>query len=103
MLKKTPRRRAELRKELEALQARAKKTPGEARWRPLLALSPEARIKGRSYQGWTCGGCSKRLELGETSSEPPEPVNESFLPWVRCHCGHVDRYRWNARTSEKYR
>ena len=87
---------------LPLYRAKARKKPGEAKWRPLLALSPEARIKGMYYQGWTCSSCGKRAELGETTSEPPEPVNESSLPWVKCHCGHVDRYRWNGRPTEKY-
>jgi hypothetical protein len=102
MLKKMPRRRAELRKELEALRASATKKLGEAKWRPILGLSPDALIQGRRYVGWICKGCGKRLEHDETH-ETPEPVNQSSLPWVKCHCGHVDRYRWNARTSQKYR
>jgi hypothetical protein len=100
MMKKTPPRYAALRKELVALRANASKKPGEARWRPIVGLSPETRIKGKRYEGWICKKCGDRLELGETPHEAPEPVNESFLPWVKCHCGRVDRYRWNARTSE---
>jgi hypothetical protein len=103
MFKKMPRRRTELRKEIEALQARRSKKPGQARWRPILALSPDTRIKGKRYVGWTCKGCGERLEHDEATYETPEPVNESFLPWVKCHCGQVDRYRWNARTIEEYR
>jgi hypothetical protein len=103
MLKNMPLRRAALRKELQELGARATKKSGEARWRPILGLSPGGLIKGKRYVGWICKGCGRRLELAETTSEKPEPVNESFLPWVKCHCGRVDRYRWNARTIEKYR
>jgi hypothetical protein len=102
MLKKMPRRRAELRKELEALRARKSKKPGEVRWRPILALSPGTRIRGKRYVGWTCKRCGERLEHAETTYDMPEPVNEALLPWVRCHCGHLDRYRWNGRTIEEY-
>jgi hypothetical protein len=102
-LKKMPRRRAELRKELEALRARRSKQPGQERWRPILALSPGARIRGKRYAGWTCKRCGARLEHDETTSDVRERVSESFLPWVKCHCGHLDRYRWNGRTTEEYR
>ncbi len=103
MMKKMPRRHAALRKELEALGASAKKTPGEARWCPLLALPPNTLIKGKRYVGWICRGCGDRLELGETTYETPEPVHERSLPWAKCHCGHLDQYRWNARTTATYR
>jgi RNase P subunit RPR2 len=100
MLKNMPRRRAELRKELETLNASARKKPGDSRWRPLIALTPDSLTKGKRYVGWICKGCGKRLEHQETTHETPEPVNESSLPWVRCPCGRVDRYPWNARTIE---
>jgi hypothetical protein len=102
-MKRMPRRRTELRKELEALGASARKKLGEARWQPILGLSPDALIQGRRYVGWICKGCSKRLEQAETTQETPEPERESFMPWVQCHCGRVLRYRWNARTIEMYR
>ena len=96
MVKKMPRRHAELRQELETLSARNK--PGDSKWRPLIALPPDTLTKGKRYLGWICTGCGKRLEHHETTYETPEPVNESSLPWAKCHCGHVDRYRWNTRT-----
>jgi hypothetical protein len=103
MLKKMPRRRAELRKELEALRASARRKLGDAKWRPLVAVPPDALTKGKRYVGWICKGCGERLELDETTYQTSEPVNEASLPWVKCHCRHLDRYRWNARTNEKFR